>query len=382
MKRFYLDLTDEQQLIMNMIHEFGVNEVEPRANAIDRSNEFPIDLFMRAAELGFTNFVVPEEMGGAGQNEKLILLMQEELSQFSPSVGFTLNYLCNAGGIYSLMPELAAKYADDLAAGKTVAAYAVADPAGSFNFTQHPVFAKKDGDEWVLNGTRLFVTASGIAKLILTHGLCDDGQFRYFGVEAGTPGFETTKIEQKVGMNGLNNGVLSYQNVRIPDSAVLPFPSVSDLCRSGYNASYLEAAATAVGGAQGIFDKTMDYLKTRESHGITFDKMSFHADRMGRLNARIEICRCYLHRSIEDLVTHNLAPEQGNICKAECTEMFVDVAKECLESWGGIGMFEDTGVARYLRDAITLIPADHSNDVHYQQIAKHLGMGVTRTICD
>jgi butyryl-CoA dehydrogenase len=382
MKRYYLNLTDEQQLIMKMIHEFGVNEVAPRANEIDRGNTFPLDLFEKAAELGFGNFLFPEEMGGAGQDSKIVLLMQEELAQYSPTVGFVLNYLVNAAGIYSLMPELATKYADELVSGKTVAAYAVADPVGSFNYSEHPIFARKEGDGWVLNGTRLFVTAAGVAKLILSHGLCDDGQCRYFGVEVGTPGFETTKIEQKLGMNGINTGVLSYQNVRVPDSAVLPFPSVIDTARGGYNGSYIEAAATAVGGAQGIFDKTMDYLKARTSHGVSFDKMSFHADRMGRLDARIELCRCYLHRSIEDFVGQNMVPEQGNILKAECSKMFIEVALECLNSWGGIGIFEDTGVARYLRDAVTLIPADHPNDVHYQQIAKHLGMGVSRTLCD
>jgi butyryl-CoA dehydrogenase len=382
MKRYYLELTEEQQLIMKMIHEFGVNEVEPRANEIDRSNAFPQDLFTRAADLGFGSFLTPVEQGGAGQNIKLIILMQEELSRYSPTIGFILNYLCNATGIYGLMPELAKKYSDDLATGKAVAAFAVADPIGSFNYTEHPVFARKDGDEWVLNGTRLFVTTAGIAKLTLSHGLCDDGQFRYFGVEAGAPGFETTNIEQKLGMNGINTGVLSYQNVRVPESAVLPFPSVIDTVRGGYNISYLEAAATAVGGAQGVFDKTMDYIKVRTSHGLTFDTMSFHGDRMGRLNAKIELCRCYLHRSIEDFCGQNMAPEQGNILKAECTNMFVDVARECLASWGGVGIFEDTGVARYLRDAITLIPADHPNDLHYQQIAKHLGMGLSRTLCE
>jgi butyryl-CoA dehydrogenase len=382
MKRYYLDLTEEQQLILKMIHEFGVNDVAPRADEIDRTNAFPIDLFNKAAELGFGGFLFPEEMGGAGQDSKIVLLMQEELAQYSPTAGFVLNYLVNAAGIFSLMPDLAAKYADDLAAGNTVAAFAVADPVGSFNYTEHPVFARKDGDEWVLNGTRLFVTAAGIAKLVLSHGLCDDGQFRYFGVEAGVPGFETTKIEQKLGMNGLDNGVLSYQDVRVPDSAVLPFPSVIDTVRGGYNVSYLEAAATAVGGAQGIFDKTLDYLKIRTSHGITFDKMSFHGDRMGRLAAKIELCRCYLHRSIEDFVGQTMVPEQGNILKAECSKMFIEVASECLASWGGIGIFEDTGVARYLRDAYTLVPADHPNDLHYQQIAKHLGMDMSRTLCE
>ncbi|MCL2750233.1 MAG: acyl-CoA/acyl-ACP dehydrogenase, partial [Coriobacteriia bacterium] len=334
MKRYYLDLTDEQQLIMNMIHDFGQNVVAPRADEIDRSNEFPMDIFEKAAELGFTMFLFPEEHGGAGQNDKIILLMQEELAQFSPSVGFVLNYLVKAMGIFSLVPELAAKYAEDLQKGRTVAAFAVADPIGSFNYSQHPVFARKEGDEWVLNGTRLFVTATGIAKLILSHGLCDDGQFRYFAVEAGVPGFETTKIEQKIGLNGINNGVLSYQNVRVPDSSVLPFPSVSDTVLSGYNGSYLEAAAVAVGGAQGVFDKTLDYIKTRESHGITFDKMSFHADRMGRLASRIDVCRCYLHRTIEDFVNQTITPEQGHIIKAESVNMFIDVAKECIESWG------------------------------------------------
>jgi alkylation response protein AidB-like acyl-CoA dehydrogenase len=168
--------------------------------------------------------------------------------------------------------------------------------------------------------------------------------------------------------------------VRVPESAVLPFPSVSDTVNSGYNGSYLEAAAVAVGGAQGIFDKTMDYIKIRESHGISFDKMSVHADRMGKLAAQISLCRCFLHRTIEDLVNQTIDPEQGNMAKAMCSEMFINVAKECIESWGGIGVFEDTGVARYLRDAITLIPADHSNDVQFQHIAKSLGMGITRAL--
>ena len=378
----YLELTEEQQLIMNMVHDFGVNEVAPRAEEIDRSNEFPLDLFEKAAGLGLGALLFPEEMGGAGQNDKIVLLIQEELAQFSPSVGFIINYMIKAMGIYSLAPDLAAKYGDLLQKGQTVASFAVADPAGSFNYEQHPVFAKKDGDDWILNGTRLFVTAAGVSKLTLSHGLCDDGECRYFAVEDGTPGFMTTKIEQKIGLNGINNGVLSYQNVRVPDSAVLPFPSVADTVNSGYNGSFLEAAAVAVGGAQGIFDKTMEYLKVRESHGVTFDKMSVHADRMGRMDARIELCRCFLHRCIEDLVTQNMAPEQGNICKAECVNMFVDVARECIESWGGIGVFEDTGVARYLRDAITLIPADYPNMMQYQQVAKILGMGITRTLSE
>lgn len=382
MKKYYTTLTEEQELIMNMVHEFTETTVKEYAAEIDQTNRFPEEVFEKAAELGLFTLLIPEEFGGAGQPIKMRWMVQEEVARESPGISFILGGNIGSPMMWKMFPDWAEEMFPKACEGKAGIAYAVADPAGAWNWTEQPVFARREGDHWVLNGTRLFVTGAGRAEAVVAHGKCDDGKIRYFGVRKGQPGFETKKIEHKIGLSGINTGVLNFENVIVEDKNVPPMPSSPEGHIKGGTGmpSLIALSAVAIGGAMGVWEKTMEYVKVRTTHGKPLASLSVINARMAKLAKDIEIARCYEHTLWDQYVNGTIEKEAPYMLKVHAADLFVNVARECIETWGGIGVFEDTGIARYLRDAVTCLPADCPADGHFAQIAWHLGLPVEYTM--
>jgi len=382
--KYYIELTEEEQLILQTAKEFAAKEIAPRAMEIDQSNEYPWDLAKRMGELGFYHLMLPESMDGGGHGPIIKWLIEEEFAKVSPGVSFALAPgIGEAYYLVGLAPKLVDKYLDAALDGTAKFTFTGTDPVGSFNYSEVPVFATKDGDDWILNGTRLFATYATIAKFHFPSGKCDDGVSRQWYVDAETPGIEVKYTEKKLGMAGTMNGVVSYQNVRVPGDQICKVPSGADFDRMGNQSGYIGACCCAVGGAQGVLAKTIDFLKERTSHGEPLGNMSIIADQLARFATRIEACQCFLHTELKGFRNGYGGKPHTSMLKPYCCEMFADVARGCMELWGGIGVNEDVGIARYVRDALTMLAADRPTTAHYQQVASTvLGLGVKKTLSD
>lgn len=384
---WYIDISDEEQLILQTAKEFGEAEIAPRVAEIDASNEYPWDLAKRMGELGFFHLMLPEKMGGGGQGPVIKWLIEEEWAKISPAMAFALApAMGQAFYLVALAPKLVDKYLDQALVGAAPFVFTGTDPVGSFNHTEAPVFATADGDDWILNGTRLFGTYAGIAKIHFPSGICDDGkerQWHQFYVDAETPGVKVEPFERKLGMAGTANAVVSYENVRVPGDQVCPIPPGTEADRRGNQSGYVGACCCAVGGAQGVLSKTIDYLKQRTTHGVPLASFPVIADRLAQYAVEVEAAQCLLHNLLKGFQTGYGGKPHTSIVKPYCADMFARVSRGCMELWGGIGVNEEVGIARYVRDALTLLPADRPATAHYQQVAQSvLGLDLKYTLAD
>jgi alkylation response protein AidB-like acyl-CoA dehydrogenase len=378
----YIETSEEEDLILQTAREFAENEIAPRALEIDATNEYPLDLAKRMGELGFYHLTFPEAMGGGGHGPVIEWLIQEEFAKVSPGLGAALGWgLSSATYLVGLAPKLVDKYLDGALAGTVRYTFTGSDPVGSFNHTEESVLGTKVADGWVLNGTRVFGSFAGVAKVHFPSGKGSDGAEHLWYLDAETPGVKVEKIDRKLGGAGLANATVSYEDVFVPDDQLSPFPSGSGPDRDGNQTGYIPACACCVGGAQGILSKTVDYMKERTTHGEPLANMSVIADRLAQFATQVEVAQCFFHRAIDAYRSTPGGKPHASMLKVYCADMFATVARGCIELWGGLGVYEEVGVARYLRDAITFLPADRPATAHYQQIAQSvLGLGVTKTL--
>ncbi|MDR1238411.1 MAG: acyl-CoA/acyl-ACP dehydrogenase [Propionibacteriaceae bacterium] len=381
---WYIELTEEEQLILQTAKEFGENEIAPRVAEIDASNEYPWDLAKRMGELGFYHLMLPEKLGGGGHGPVIKWLIEEEWAKISPAMAFALApAIGEAYYLVGLAPKLVDKYLEEALDGTAKFTFTGTDPAGSFNHTEAPVFGRRDGDDWILNGTRLFGTYAGIAKYHFASGMGDDGSWHQWYVDVETPGVKVEPFERKLGLAGTANAVVSYESVRVPGDQVCPIPPGTEADRRGNASGYIGACCCAVGGAQGVLAKTIDYLKQRTTHRVPLADMSVIADRLAGFAIEVEAAQCFLHNTLKGFQTGYGGKPHTSMVKPYCTDMFARVSRGCMELWGGIGVNEEVGVARYVRDALTMLAADRPTTGHYQQVAQSvLGLGVKYTLSD
>jgi len=365
--------TEEEQLMFNVAKDFIENEIKPKAMEIDLSPQgFPVELHKRFCELGFGGLIVPEAFGGLGCSHKLSCAITEEIAKVSPACAFVM---LPVDALTLLAFEGGRKYVDAVANGERIFAFAVCDPAGQFNWDQHPVFAKRDGDGWILNGTKMFVTKGGVATVIVAIGRCDDGKYRMFLIDTEEhPGYQVKKVERKIGMNGTNNAVVSIQNVRIPNSSLVSEADLRDAQKKGHQWNKVDATLVALGAAKGCLDKTIEYINMREAKNRPLSSMSLVADRIARAASKIEIHRVFAYIVADGIERGDLPRHYVPMLKANGVDAAIEAVKSCLELWGGLGVCEDTGISRYMRDVLTLLPADNPADALLQRVAYCYGV--------
>ena len=188
-------LNDELELLQESAREFAEQYVAPAVAGMEESNEFPRDLYLKAGELGFLSLIVPEQIGGAGMGLTAVGVVAEEIAKVSPA--FAISFYVDSCMVSYLMESpnrevLLKKYLPGLMTGWTVMAAGITPPQGSTNIPEWPVLAKRDGDDWILNGSKLYVTNCGKADLVAFVGLTEDGEMRCFIVETSDPGSMTT----------------------------------------------------------------------------------------------------------------------------------------------------------------------------------------------
>ncbi|NLB18808.1 MAG: acyl-CoA/acyl-ACP dehydrogenase, partial [Syntrophomonadaceae bacterium] len=277
MSRF---LTEEQELIRKIAREFTEKEVKPRAMEIDVANDFPQDLHKRCGELGFLGVMFPEAFGGLGQGLTTACVICEEIAKEAPGFGISLFVSMAAPTFMLAKPELAMKYVPDLIAGNKVCCTPITPPEGSTNHTEWGVFGKKDGNDWILNGTKLYITNTRAADVFICLGLTDDYQMGCWIVEKGTPGVEDNHVERKMGAAGNNSGTYVFNNCRVSNDNFFVLNMEGDV--GGGNAL---CASVALGCAEGVFAKTMEFVKVRTRGGKPLINKQAVAHRLAKLYA-------------------------------------------------------------------------------------------------
>jgi len=352
-------LTDEQRDIQDMVRKFAQNEIAPLAVEIDRESRFPAETFQKMGELGLLGVLVPEEYGGSGQSVLTTCLVAEEvtyacsataLSYLAHAVLCAHHLSCNGSDAQK------AKYVPDLVSGQKVGAMAMTEPGAGSDALSLRTSAVREGDEYVLNGSKTFITNAPVADVFLVYARTDKDAgprgISQFIVERGFPGFTIGEPLKKMGVRGSPTGELFFKDCRVPaENLVKGENEALGLMLGGLDVERTVGGAMGVGMGRAALDRSIEYAKQREQFGQPIMMFEMIAAKLADMSMEVEAAR---------LLTFKAAwlCDQGIRCSAEAShaklfasEMAMRATSEAVQIFGGYGYMEEYEVERMMRDA-------------------------------
>lgn len=372
-------LSEDQRALRDMAATFARNEVEPVANAIDLDEHTPDDLIAKAAELGLFGLYTSQDYGGSGADLVSVCLVCEELAKASPSFAGMLTVqmvLCPMAVEILGTEEQKQRILPKSASGERLMAYSQSEPAGAANIAGHLTKVTPDGNGYRIDGAKLYCTQGSAQTYLVMCRTTDRDSNSGYGcviVERDDEGFEVAPYEDKLGWRGTNTGSISFNNVFLEADDIL-----GDILTGGFShrkanhSNLLSHVATSVGCAQGLFDKTLDYVKQRRMYGKDMADLQPLGYWLAEAHAKIAACRALLYDTVRAFEAGTMAPEMASVCKAYIGETCFDVCVKLLQMWGGSGIMNSTGVNRYMRDARAKCVAEGATEMHYAIIANQL----------
>ena len=353
-------LTAEHEAIRQAVREFGEEEMRPVAREHDENKEYPEDLRRQAAELDFVAPHIPEEYGGAGMDMLGRVVVTEELWRADPGIGSAIG---SAGFGTSMILEYGDEWMKEewlprIASGDSASSTCISEPAHGSNVAGMETRAEKDGDEWVINGNKMWITNGTVADLAVVMAKTDPGAghrgITAFLVPTETPGYESTKIDNKLGIRASDLGEIQLNDVRVPERNVVGevdegFYQLMDFFASGRTG----VASQAVGAAQGALDAAKEYANEREQFDQKISEFQAIRHKIADMATNTEAARSLTYRAAGaiDEGAEDEAVRFASMAKLFASETAVDVADEGLQVHGGAGYVTDHPAERFYRDS-------------------------------
>ena len=349
----------EQQMVKKMLKGFAENEIAPISAEIDEKAEYPYETIAKLAELGVMGMPFPESYGGAGTDYLTYIMAVEEISKVDAAHGVivqTHNALCCWPIFTYGTEEQKQKYLPNLLSGKHLGAFGLTEPNAGTDAAGTQTKARLDGDQWVLDGSKIFISGGGIADVYIIMAMTDKSKgtkgISAFIVEKGTPGFTAPKHENKMGIRGSIAAELVFEECIIPKENLLGQEGKGfKVAMSSLDVGRLGIAAQALGIAQGAFDETVKYMKQRKQFGRSLDKLQALSFEMASMKVKIDGARYLLYdacnRRDRGLPSSVAAAE----AKLACSEAASYVTNKAVQFHGGYGYIKDYPVERMYRDA-------------------------------
>ena len=355
------ELTEEQKLIRDMLRSFAETEVAPSARERDEEERFDRALmYDRLGELGLTGIVFPEEYGGAGADYISYAIAVEELSRVCGSTGVTLSAhlsLC-ANPIYMFGTEAQKqKFLVPLAKGEKLGAFGLTEPSAGSDAGGTKTTATRDGNDWILNGSKIFITNAGEAETYVVLARSDKSAEKHRGisayiVEKGTPGFSFGKKEAKMGIRSSPTMELVFENCRIPGDNLLGQEGQGfKVAMKTLDGGRIGIAAQALGIAQGALDAALAYTKEREQFNkpiATFQGVSFQ---LADMATQIEAARLLIYNAAYRASAGLSYSQESAMAKLFASETAMRVTTQAVQLHGGYGYTREFPVERMMRDA-------------------------------
>jgi short-chain 2-methylacyl-CoA dehydrogenase len=388
------DLPDHHRLLQQTVREFAEQEIAPVAEELDRTHSFPYDIVRRLGELDLMGIPFPEKYGGAGSDSLAYALAVEELTRVDSSVAITLCAHTSLGTqpIYLFgSEEQKQEWLPRLCSGEMLGAFGLTEPEAGSDAGNTRTRASLENGEWVINGTKQFITNAGtsisgvvVITAVTGTGRGEDGrggerspnerEISNLIVPNGTPGYEPGKPYRKMGWNASDTRPLSFDDCRVPEGNLLgqrgagfrQFLHVLDIGRIG-------VAAMGVGLAQGALDQALAYAKERRAFGRPISKYQAIQSKLANMATEIEATRLLVYKSayLKDKgANFTLTAAQA---KLKSGRLAVRVADEAVQIHGGYGYIEEYPVCRFYRDAKILTIGEGTDEVQEMVIARALG---------
>ena len=375
-------LTDEQREIRDLVRTLAREHVAPRAAEIDKSAEFPWDMVELLREHEVFGLPFEEQYGGTGTGALMVLVAIEELSKVCATTGLLLavQELGSLGIKLAGTDEQKERWLPRLASGEWLPAYALTEPGSGSDSAAMRSEARREGDDYVLNGSKRFITNAGVAGLYVVFAKTDPeaghSGISAFVVEADAPGFEVGRIEPKMGIKGSTTGEVFLNDCRIPADNLLGEEGegfriamqILDRSRPGIGAQGL-------GLAQGATDYALEYAKTRETMGVPIAQHQLVAAMLADMETKCEAARGLLYKCGQLIDEGADGPELTKIsamAKLFCTDVAMEVTTDAVQILGGYGYIQEYPVERMMRDAKITQIYEGTNQIQRLVIAREM----------
>jgi alkylation response protein AidB-like acyl-CoA dehydrogenase len=378
----YDPLTDEQREIRDLVRTLARERVAPRAAEIDKKAEFPWDMVELFREHELFGLPFEEQYGGTGTGALMVLVAIEELSKVCATTGLIMavQELGSLGIKLAGTDEQKERFLPRLASGEWLAAYALTEPGSGSDSAAMRTEARLDGDAYVLNGGKRFITNAGVAGLYVVFAKTDPeaghSGISAFAVEADTPGFEVGRIEPKMGIKGSTTGEIFFNDMRVPAANLLGEEGegfkiamrILDRSRPGI-------AAQGLGLAQGATDYALEYARTRETMGKPIAQHQLIASMLADMETKCEAARGLLYKlglMIDEGAPDDELTKTSAMAKLYCTDVAMEVTTDAVQILGGYGYMQEYPVERMMRDAKITQIYEGTNQIQRLVIAREM----------
>ena len=353
------ELTEEQRMIRDLARDFAQNEIAPIAAEIDETGEFPYETVKKMGELGLMGLEVPEEYGGAGADTVSYVLAVEEISKACAAHGVILS-VNNSLVCYGIdkfgTEEQKHRFLVPLASGQAIGAYALTEPQSGSDAGNIRTVAVRDGDDYIINGHKSWITSGPVAGYIVTFATTDPGQGHRgtsaFIVDTGLPGLVQGKIEPKLGIRASATCELFFEDYRVPASHRLGEEGQGfKVALSILNAGRIGIAAQALGIAEAAFEASVAYAREREAFGQKIAEFQAIQWMLADMATRIEAARLLTFNAAVKKDRGERFIEASAMAKLYASETAMWVTTKAVQVHGGIGYSKELPIERYFRDA-------------------------------
>jgi butyryl-CoA dehydrogenase len=379
-----LDLTDEQRAVRDLVRDLCESEVKPNAGEWDEKHAFPYDVVAKMGELGLFGLSIPEEWGGSGGDFTSLCLAIEELARGDASIAITLEAGVGLGisPIYRFgNEEQKRKYLPDLCAGRKLWAFGLTEAQSGTDASASKTLATLDNGEWVINGSKAFITNSGTDMtwgVTVTAVTGDGGGGRpaisTIMVEKGTPGYGIDPPYRKLGWHASDTHGLTFDDCRVPEANLLGEPGKGYAqFLSTLEAGRIAIAALSVGSAQACLDESLEYAKNRQSFGVSISKHQAIQFKLADMATETHIARLAVYHAARLWDAGKPCHLEAAAAKLFASETSKRAADQAIQIHGGMGFMEESPVARYWRDVKVNEIGEGTSEVQRMLIAKQLG---------
>ncbi|PYZ92465.1 acyl-CoA dehydrogenase [Salipaludibacillus keqinensis] len=374
-----LTWTDEQQMMKRMVRQFAEEKVAKAAEHMEETDEFPREIVKEMGELGLMGIPIPEKYGGSEMDYASYILAIQELSRVSAAVGVILSVHTSVGTnpiLYFGTEEQKKKYLPKLASGEYLGAFALSEPGAGSDAAAMKTTAKKQGDHYILNGSKAWITSGGEADTYIVFAKTDPSAgskgVSAFIVEKDFPGFHVMPKEKKMGLHGSNTTPLSFEDCQVPVENLLGKEGQGfKIAMANLNTGRIGIAAQSLGIAEGALDAAVAYAKERKQFGKPIGMMQGMSFKLADMATMYEAAKLLTYQAA-DLVSRGLpAGKQASMAKMYASDAAMKITTEAIQVFGGYGYTKEYPVERFFRDAKVTQIYEGTNEIQHIVIGNH-----------
>ncbi|MBH0164454.1 acyl-CoA dehydrogenase [Fictibacillus sp. 7GRE50] len=372
--------TEEQKMMQKMVRDFAQKEIAPAIEHMEETEEFPRHLITKMAELGLMGIPIPDEYGGAGMDFTSYIIAINELSKVSATIGVILSVHTSVGTnpiLYFGNEEQKRKYIPKLASGEYLGAFGLTEPSSGSDAASLKTRAVKNGDHYILNGSKIFITNAGEADVYIVFASTapDKGSYGIsaFIVDKDTPGFSVGKKEKKMGLNGSNTCEIIFEDARVPAENLLGNEGEGfKIAMSNLDVGRIGIAAQSLGIAEAALEFATNYAKERKQFGKPIGANQGLGFKLADMATAVEAAKLLTYRAA-DLKTNNQScGKEASMAKLFASETAMKSAIEAVQVYGGYGYTKEYPVERLFRDAKVCQIYEGTSEIQRMVLSKHL----------